>query len=440
LSRPHADLLIRGASQVLTMEGGGDGPLSGRNQGSLEVLERGAVAVEGERIVAVASEREVRNVCTCDMRTQIVDAAGGVVAPGFVDPHTHLLFARSREHEFAERLRGVPYMEIAARGGGIHSSVRAFREASDAELLANGRRRLGAFLAHGTTTVEAKSGYGLSVEQEVRALKLLRKLREEQPVDIVPTFLGAHELPIDFRGRKGAYVRQIIEEQIPAVAAERLARYCDVFCERGVFDVEDTRAICRAAIAAGMRIRLHADEFAPSGAAELAAELRADSADQLLQASDEGIRRMARSGTVAVLLPGTSYSLGMPRHAPARKIIDMGVPVALATDCNPGSSMTESMQAIISLAVTQLRMTSEESWIAATRNAACSLRLGRDRGRIAPGFRADIAVFSIPTYEYLPYHFGVNHVTAVVASGRLAAERPQPARGGNAKARAAARR
>lgn len=428
MSAPHADLLIRGASQILTMTGGGAGPLAGRLQGSIGLVEGGAVAVVGGRILAAGREKDVREACQRDGRTRVVDAGGGVVAPGFVDPHTHFLFARSREHEFAERLRGVPYMEIAARGGGIHSSVRAFRQASDAQLLANGRRRLAAFLVHGTTTVEAKSGYGLSVEQEVRALRLLRRLREEQPVDIVPTFLGAHELPIEFRGRKGAYVRQIIEEQIPAVAEEKLARYCDVFCERGVFDVEDTRAICRAAIAAGLRVRLHADEFAPSGAAELAAELRADSADHLLQATDEGLRRMARAGTVAVLLPGTSYSLGLSRHAPARKIVETGVPVALATDCNPGSSMTESMPAILSLAVTQLRLTAEECWVAATRNAACSLRLGHDRGQLAPGFRADITIFAIPTYEYLPYHFGVNHVSAVFARGRLVAERPQSPR------------
>jgi imidazolonepropionase len=221
----------------------------------------------------------------------------------------------------------------------------------------------------------------------------------------------------------------VIEEQIPAVAAENLARYCDVFCERGVFDVEESRAICRAAAAAGMRIRIHADEFAPSGAADLAAELGADSADHLLAASEAGLAKMARRGLVAVLLPGTSYSLGLVRHAPARKMIEMGIPVALGTDCNPGSSMTESMPAVISLAVTQLRMTAEECWVAATRNAACSLRLGKDRGRIAPGYRGDLVVFDMPTYEYLPYHFGVNHVAAVVVSGKVVAERPHSSNG-----------
>jgi imidazolonepropionase len=411
------------------MDGGGAGPLSGRAQGALGVIEGGAVAVAEGRIIAARRESEVRALCACDSRTTMVDAGGGVVAPGFVDPHTHLLFARSREKEFTERLRGVPYMEIAARGGGIHASVRAFREATDAALLANGRRRLAAFLIHGTTTVEAKSGYGLSVEQEVRALKLLRKLRAEQPVDIVPTFLGAHEVPIEFRGRKGAYVRQVIEEQIPAVAAEKLARYCDVFCERGVFDIEESRAICRAAMAAGMRIRLHADEFSPSGAADLAAELGADSADHLLAATEAGLSKMSRMKVIAVLLPGTSYSLGLPRHAPARRMVEMGIPIALGTDCNPGSCMTESMPAVISLAVTQLRMTAEESWVAATRNAACSLGLGKDRGRLAAGYRADIAVFDMPTYEYLPYHFGVNHVSAVIVSGRLVAERPHSTNG-----------
>jgi imidazolonepropionase len=387
------------------------------------LVERGAVAVAGDRIAAAGPEDAVRAACRVDRATRIVEAEGGVVAPGFVDPHTHLLFARSREREFAERLRGVPYMEIAARGGGIHASVKAFREASDDDLLSGGRRRLATFLRHGTTTIEAKGGYGLSVEQEVRVLRLLRRLRGEQPVDIIPTFLGAHEVPLEYRDRRADYVRQVIEEQIPAVASEGLARYCDVFCERGVFDVEETRAICGAALARGMRIRLHADEFAPSGAAELAAEIGADSADHLLKATDGGLRAMAVAGVVGVLLPGTSYSLGLSEHAPARRMMDLGVPVALGTDCNPGSSMTESMPAILSLAVTQLRMTAEEVWVAATRNAACSLDLGRDRGRLLPGYRADVVIFAIPTYEYLPYHFGVNHVRTVIAAGRIVVDR-----------------
>jgi imidazolonepropionase len=349
-----------------------------------------------------------------------LDGRGGTLVPGFVDPHTHLPWAGSREKEFAARLAGKTYQEIAAAGGGILSTVAATRRASEEELVENVRRRLDLMLAWGTTTAEAKSGYGLELDAEMKQLRAIARASAAHPVDLVPTLLAAHEVPAEHRGDRGRYVEIVCREIVPAVAAAGLARFCDVFCERGVFSAEESRRVLAAGAASGLLPRLHADEFADSGGARLAAELGALSADHLMAVSEPGIEALAASGVTAVLLPGTSFFLMKDRYAPARRLIEAGVPVALATDCNPGSSYTESMPMVVTLAVFQLGLSIEESLTAATLNAACSLDLGGEIGSVEEGKRADLLLLAAPNLLHLVYHYGVNPVAAVVKGGRVA--------------------
>lgn len=416
--KERVDTLIRSIGQLVTL-GGPPIPRAGEAMGHLGLVARGAVAIRGDRIVAAGPDAEVTAQFEAPPDGRY-DADGGVVLPGFVDPHTHVLFAGSREREFEERCLGRSYMEIAAAGGGIRSSVRAFRAATDEELVAATRRRLDRMLRLGTTTVEAKTGYGLNTEQEVRALRLLERLDESHPIEILPTFLGAHDFPDEYRDDREAYVRLICEEMLPRVAAETRARFCDVFCEDGVFTSEQARRILSEARRRGLDLRLHADEFAPVGGAELAAELGALSADHLLEVTEHGLLALRHSSVTAVLLPATSFSLGSERYAPARRMIQMEIPVALATDCNPGSAMCESMPLVLSLACLELGMTPAEAITAATANAAASLGLGGDRGRIAPGLRADLQLLDAPSYVTLAYHLGVGHVRQVWKDGRPA--------------------
>jgi imidazolonepropionase len=346
-----------------------------------------------------------------------IDAAGCVVLPAFVDPHTHVLFRGTREWEFEERLRGKTYMEIAAAGGGIHSSVRMFREASDEALLADSLCRLDQMGAYGTGTVEIKTGYGLAPDQELRALRLIGALADRHRLRVVATYLGAHEIPREHAANPDAYVDLLVDRMIPAAGGLGIARFCDVFCERGVFTVEQSRRILLAARRAGMRSKLHADEIEPTGGAELAAEVGAVSADHLGKVSAEGMRRMAEAGVVAVLLPGTLFSLRASAYAPARRMIELGVPVALATDCNPGSSMTESMPWIIALACREMGMTPAEAVTAATYNAAAALGLAGECGALAPGYRADIQILRAPSYARLPYHVGHPDLRDLILGG-----------------------
>jgi imidazolonepropionase len=351
-----------------------------------------------------------------------LDGQGGTLIPGFVDPHTHLPWAGTREEEFAARLAGKTYQEIAAAGGGILSTVAATRRASREELVGNVKRRLDQMLAWGTTTAEAKSGYGLNLEDELKQLEAIRAAAAAHPVDLVPTLLAAHEVPAEYRGdvqSRKRYLDLICEEIVPAAAAAGLARFCDVFCETGVFDAAESRRVLAAGVAAGLLPRLHADEFADSGGAELAAELSALSADHLMAVSPAGIDALARSGVTAVLLPGTSFFLMKERYAPARQLVAAGVPVALATDCNPGSSHTESMPMVIWLAVLKLGLSIEESLTAATLNSACSLGLGAEVGSVEVGKRADLVLLDAPNLLHLVYHYGVNPVAAVVKAGRV---------------------
>jgi imidazolonepropionase len=415
----RVDHLLLHASTLVTMEGEAI-PRSGKAAREIGKISDGAVAIRGERIVAagptggIVSRFEAPAEATWDLR-------GCTVLPGFVDPHTHVLFAGTRESEFEMRLAGKAYMEIAAAGGGILSSVRAFREADDEAILAQTRHRLDTMLLQGTTTIEAKSGYGLSTEQEIRALSLLDRLDEEHPITILSTLLGAHAFPPEYAGDRAGYVRLVIEEMIPQAASRTRARFCDVFCEKGVFTPDEARAILVAAREHGLEPRLHADEFAPSGASELASELRAFSADHLMEASEHGLSSLREAGTIAILLPGTSFSMGNRRYAPARKILDMGIPVALATDCNPGSSMTANLSLILTLAVLEMKMTPGEALTAVTVNAAASLGVADEVGRITPGARADLQVLPAATPAGIVYQLGGLAPSRVMKSGRWVA-------------------
>ncbi len=417
----NCDLLVVSAAQLLTAPPG-DRPLLGPDLDRPQLLEDAAVACAGGVIAAVGSTADVTRRYPEKEAARVLDARGLLVAPGFVDSHTHLPFAGSRAMEFEARARGESYAAIAERGGGIRASVRHLRDVSEETLSDSVVQRLGRLLEQGTTTVEAKSGYGLKLEEELKQLRALRRASERSPVEIVPTFLGAHEVPDEHRADRETYVLALIESMIPAVAKEKLARFCDVFCDQGVFTVEESRRILLAGRAHGLEIKLHADELADVGAAALAAELTAVSADHLLHASPQGLRAMAQAGVVAVLLPGTAFTLGLP-YARARVMVEMGLPVALATDFNPGSNMCSSMPMAMTLAVTQMKLTPAEAWMAATANAAAAVSEGGRIGRLQNGFQADLTIFEADDYRQIAYHYGEEHVRAVVKRGVLALDR-----------------
>jgi imidazolonepropionase len=421
-------LLIEGAASIATMAGG---LRRGTAQADAAELTGGdlAVAAWRSRILAAGSRHDVLRQIAADgfplEAFERLDAAGGLITPGLIDAHTHLVFAGTREAEWQMRARGAGYLEILAAGGGILSTVAATRAASDEELLVGARSRLAEMLANGTTTAEAKSGYGLTVDSELRLLETIGRLGGEGPVQLVPTFLGAHAVPADYRDRANgteAYVASVVRDQLPAVASQGIARFCDVFCETGVFSAEQSGRILRAAASLGLARRVHADEMAPSGGAELAAELGCLSADHLAAPSDGGIAALARvadSGhpVVATLLPATSWFLGKHHFAPARRFVDAGIPVALATDLNPGTSPTVSLQLVMSIACVEMGLTPAEALAAVTINAAHSLGLGSEIGSIEPGKQADLVIWDVPTLEQIPYWIGSNRVRTVVKRG-----------------------
>jgi imidazolonepropionase len=411
------DLLIHNLAEVATPEG--STPRRGEEQRRVRRVRGAEVLCREGRIAFVGPAEERQRLFGEFPDAERLDGRGGTLVPGFVDPHTHLPWAGTREEEFVARLAGKTYQEIAAEGGGILSTVRSTREASEEMLVGNVLRRMDQMLAWGTTTAEAKSGYGLSKADELKQLRAIRCASAEHPVDLVPTLLAAHEIPPEYRQDRGRYVDLICEEIVPATAEEGLARFCDVFCEKGVFSAEESRRVLEAGVRYGLSPRLHADEFADSGGAELAASLGALSADHLMAVSDAGVTALAGSGVTAVLLPGTSFFLMKEKYAPARRLVEAGVPVALATDCNPGSSHTESMPMVVVLAVLKLGLTIEESLTAATLNSACSLGLGSEAGSIEPGKRADLVLLDAPNLLHLVYHYGINPVAAVVKGGRV---------------------
>jgi len=381
----------------------------------LGVLTDAAVLIDGDRVAWVGPRGQAPDL---QSPHQVVDVQG-VIYPGFVDCHTHAVFGALRLDDHQRRALGEDYKAIAAAGGGILQSVRDVRARSEAELVALTRARIGALLSHGSTTIEVKSGYGLDLETELRQLRVVRQLQGAQPAALVPTFLGAHEVPPEFRDRRAEYVQLVCEQMIPAIANERLAVACDVFCEPGVFDVAETRAILTAAQRHRLGLKLHADELEGRGGAELAVELGAASADHLAGISEAGVRALAASETVAVLLPATMVFLGKSHHAPARRLLNAGAAIALATDFNPGSSPTVSLPLVMALGVSQLGLRHAEALNAVTVNAAAALGLARDRGQIAPGFRADLVVCDVSDWREPAYWMGANTVTAVWTGGSL---------------------
>ncbi|MHB9145285.1 MAG: imidazolonepropionase [Symbiobacteriia bacterium] len=409
-------LLIHG--RLFTLAGFSDRPAAGADMGRVGLIADGYVATQGDRILAVGGMQDLP-AALAGRDTTVLDAGGRAVFPGFVDPHTHAVYAGSRAGEFGLRLQGASYLEILAQGGGILSTVAATRAATETELVEGAAERLERFLQNGTTTVEVKSGYGLGLEPELKQLRAVRRLQASTPQTLVPTFLGAHAVPAEYRQDRAAYIALILEEMLPAVAHEGLARFADVFCEAGVFDLAESRRLLTRARELGLGVKLHADELAPFGGAELAAELGAASADHLLHASAAGLQAMARQGVIAVLLPGTAFFL-REQYAPARRMVELGVPIALATDHNPGTCTLESMAAVIGLACLEMRLTPAEALTASTINAAHALGLGKMTGSLEAGKRADLIVLDGYGPEDVVYHFGRNEVATVVAGGRLA--------------------
>jgi len=410
-------LAVVNCSQVVTLSGARR-PRTGGDLRQLAITEDGALFVSGDRIEAVGRRKQIESLITPEC--EVIDAGRRVVMPGFVDAHTHPVFAGTRANEFEQRTAGATYRELAARGGGIRTTVRATRNASLSELVKIGKRYGEWFLRGGTTTVEAKSGYGLTIEDEIKILRAIKRLDEETPLNYVPTFLGAHDIPFEYKTRRHMYVNLVINEMLPRVAEERLAEYCDVFCENEVFTTDETWQILSAARCHGLGLRIHADQLSLSGGAKLAAELNAATADHLEHTDTEGIEALKAAKVQPVLLPGAVYALGSSRYPPAREMINAGLAVVLATDFNPGSSPTPSMTTILSLACTQMKMTPAETITASTINAAYSVGRGDEIGSLEKGKRADFVIHDCEDYRELPYFFGVEHAWRVFTSGRLA--------------------
>lgn len=418
------DLLVHSAAQLCVIPPQAGGPQRGAALGELGLIEDGAVALAEGRVIAVGPTRELAGEFHA---ARTIDARGKVVCPGFVDPHTHLVWMGDRAAEFEQRIAGATYMEIMAAGGGIMSTVRATRGASVDELVAAMRPRLDRMLAHGATTVEVKTGYGLETGAELRQLEAIVVLDRSHPTTLLPTFLGAHAIPAEYKGRADAYVDVVIHEMLPAVAEksrvlglERLP-FCDVFCEDGAFDLAQSRRILEAAKALGFPLKIHVDEFASLGGTRLAVELGTTSADHLVTTPTEDIAALGASDTVAVSLPCTPFGLGHHHYTPARALLEAGAALALASDCNPGTAWNESMPFVIALACRYLRLTPAQALVAATLNAACALGLGDRVGSLAPGYAGDVLILDAPNYRHLGYRFGANPVAMVVKGGEVVA-------------------
>ncbi|ADP34462.1 MULTISPECIES: imidazolonepropionase [Bacillus] len=410
------DTILINIGQLLTMES--SGPRTGKSMQDLHVIEDAVVGIDNQKIVFAGKKGAEAEYAAAD----IIDCGGRLVTPGLVDPHTHLVFGGSREKELNLKIQGMSYLDILAQGGGILSTVKHTREASEEELLQKGHFHLKRMLSYGTTTAEVKSGYGLEKETEFKQLRVAKKLHESQPIDLVSTFMGAHAIPPEDKDSPDEFLDRMLE-LLPEIKEKELAAFADIFTETGVFTVSQSRRYLKKAAEEGFGLKIHADEIDPLGGAELAAELRAVSADHLVGASDEGIQQMAESGTIAVLLPGTTFYLGKHTYARARDMIDAGVRVSLATDFNPGSSPTENIQLIMSIAALHLKMTAEEIWHAVTVNAAYAIGKGEEAGQLKPGRTADLVIWEAPNYMYIPYHYGVNHVHQVIKDGKLVISR-----------------
>ena len=408
-------LAILHASQLVTLAGPARARY-GKELGGLGIIPDGGLLAANGRITHIGKTPEIEKLCQRD--TEDVDARGCAVLPGFVDAHTHLVFAGNRLEDFESRARGETYEQIANRGGGIQTTVQATRAASEEDLFALAKGRASWFLKNGTTTIEAKSGYGLTLKDELKILRVIRRVGTETPLETVPTFLGAHAFPAEFRENHGGYISLIIDKMLPAIGEEKLAEYCDIFCEQNYFDVDDSRRILTAAKQHGLKLRMHVDQLTDSGGATLAANLAAITADHLEQTGADGISALAKAGVQPVLLPGSVYALGSKKYPKARQMIDAGLAVALATDFNPGSSPSASIPMMLSLAVTQMRMSPAEAITAATINAAASLGRIESIGSLEAGKLANFVIYNCDEYRELAYWFGVSLVRDVFVRGK----------------------
>ena len=410
------NLLIVNIGQLVTVASGGTGVKTGSGMRDLGIFEHAAVRITDGAIERIGSSEELSGETSGDI--DVLDVNGRIAIPGFVDAHTHACFTGSRDHEFALRSQGASYQDIAAQGGGILSTMKSVRAATRKDLKRATDRHLDAMLRYGTTTAEVKTGYGLNMESEVAMLDAIQDVKKEHFVDVVPTFLPAHAVPPEFQGYTAGYIRLITEKMIPYAGKRNLARYCDVFCENGYFSTDEARDILTAAKHNGMQLKMHAGELSDIGGTELAVELGAVSVDHLEHVSEQGIEALRSSTTIAVLLPGVSFFLNH-QYAPARTLIDAGIPVAIASDFNPGSCMSFSMPLMMTIACTHMQMTPEEALTASTLNAAAAVGMSDRVGSIEIGKKADIVILDIPNYRYIPYYFGVNHVWRVIKNGTI---------------------
>ncbi|MGB2628309.1 MAG: imidazolonepropionase [Candidatus Acidiferrum sp.] len=412
-------LLITGASQLLTL--GGSAPRRGASLSDLGLIRNGALLIRSGRILAVGPRAKIESSPAARLAEKL-DVSGRVILPGFVDSHTHLIHAASRAEEYELKIKGASYEEIARKGGGILNSVKKLRAATAKTLKARASAALEEFASYGTTTIEAKSGYGLDVPSELKILSLHKELSAEQPIEIVSTFLGAHVVPAEFRKKTDGtekYMRLLVRQLLPEVAGQRLAEFCDVFCDRGAFTRDQSQYLLQEGQSHGLAPRIHAEQLSHTGATQLAVQLGAASCDHLEQITEADIRALAKSDTSATLLPGCDFHLGSKQYAPARKLIDAGAIVSLATDYNPGTSPTVSMPMVLSLACNQLRMSPAEAISAATINAAFALRRESRVGSLEPGKQADVAVFDVEDYREIPYYFGMNRCWMTIKRGEI---------------------
>ncbi len=417
-SNVEPDLVIFHCNELVTMNTKYGVPRIGDDMSELAIINDGAVAVKDDRIIFIGSTEELQSKFEFGKILTKIDASNKLVTPGFVDPHTHIIFEGSRENELSMKLKGKSYIEILESGGGILKTVRETRNTSIEKLVQNGKKILDNMMSFGTTTIEAKSGYGLTTESEIKQLEAIQILNDDHPIDIIPTFLGAHAIPPEYEKKPDKYVDLIISDMIPRIAKEGLAVFCDVFCEKGIFSIKQTRKILKTAMRYGLKPQIHIDEIVDTNGALLASELRAIQTGHLLKSNDEGLKAMVEAGVIATLLPATPFCLMLNQYAPARKMIELGLPIALATDLNP-NCWTESMQMIIALACYHMKLSPAEALAASTINAACAIQKDEEIGSIEIGKKADLIVFDVPNHQFLPYHFGVNLVSKVIKNGKI---------------------